>query len=649
MAGSQRASTISDDPLIHTLEYTVVGASSHANPYRPERILEDNPNDPASRWSAEVKSPGKTWIVLKLKFPSLLASITFRKYYKPHPCNLNEFEVWTGSSQDRFQIQLRDKLKDNDEAEIFFLHNEEGSHSLPSVPCQFVKIVPLSSHAPKFNASIWNVVLRGIDDAGRIQELNTALQETKERESMRIVMKFLRQRGLEDATSRIQKATRVPLEDPVMSRLYSTVVNDMDYEAAELVVEDIAAKGGFSSCLRSSNPRALWRKLDPASKTGTSSIPCPRRGHAIVLGPNQHIYLLGGCNGTTELSDFWRFDIVTQQWHLISADTHKESGPGARAGHTMNFDPRTGSIFVFGRHVDVNRCSEMKKDAEQASDVSVPPDFFRYTHCRYKKATWERLSMDTLADGGPGLLSGHRTVIDSDSQMLYVFGGKISAKQRAPIYSGLYRYDIAARTWKMIFDDKIRGGPLLSRTDHGLVFDSSVRTLCTFGGTRDGAQLADIWTIRLSSGEASPAIESMSKLPMAPGVCQASILHGDIGEIRVFVPPRSASRVPSVWSLGDSWETWRVLETEVEDATLLSTRPTDSSQSACKGIQQGTFDVVYDGESNRHYLFGNDGLWSMNLRSPSSDEAIRKCRFILRKQRQAVSDVPHTNAKSDFA
>jgi hypothetical protein len=45
----------------------------------------------------------------------------------------------------------------------------------------------------------------------------------------------------------------------------------------------------------------------------------------------------------------------------------------------------------------------------------------------------------------------HQMVVDSDAQMLYVFGGKQSApSDRSPTYSGLFRYDILRAKWTMI-------------------------------------------------------------------------------------------------------------------------------------------------------------------------------------------------------
>ncbi|CAG2179987.1 unnamed protein product, partial [Oppiella nova] len=40
-----------------SLSYTIHAVSSYAQSYHPNRILEDNPNDPSSRWCSESAVP----------------------------------------------------------------------------------------------------------------------------------------------------------------------------------------------------------------------------------------------------------------------------------------------------------------------------------------------------------------------------------------------------------------------------------------------------------------------------------------------------------------------------------------------------------------------------------------------------------------
>lgn len=50
--------------------------------------------------------------------------------------------------------------------------------------------------------------------------------------------------------------------------------------------------------------------------------PGVRGGHQMCIDCSEgKIYLLGGWNGTVELSDFWCYKIKEEKWELIEADT----------------------------------------------------------------------------------------------------------------------------------------------------------------------------------------------------------------------------------------------------------------------------------------------------------------------------------------
>ncbi|KZO98807.1 hypothetical protein CALVIDRAFT_596427 [Calocera viscosa TUFC12733] len=642
MESVQVASTSASKPLVHELEFTVVAASSYSSPYRPERILENNRYDPASRWSTEIKIPGEAWILLKLKKVAVLSSITFRKHYKPHPCNLHEFELWAGPSEDHLQLRIESNLKDNDEDELFqFAHSESGDVKYDQ-PIRFIKIVPISARMPKYNASIWNVVVDGIDDPAYIRKASTSLQDSREREGLRLVMKFLRQRGLERVNRHIEDATSILQENPLVSGLYDAVVNRMDYEAAESTLGEIGTRDGFLSYLKRCSPRACWRRMGAVSAPGPADAPCNRGGHTMCLDHGhhgRHIYLLGGVDGVRELPDFWSYDIHAERWRVLSLHTQADGGPGARVGHAMTYDRRTNSIFVLGRYIDTKPYQNSADDAEQPKSERFPSDFFRFKTAGHNKGTWEKLSIDTQAEGGPGLLYGHRMVVDCDSQRMWVFGGEVVSRQRGRIYSGLYCYDIAARSWKMAFDDKIRGGPILSRKDHSMLFDETTKMIYIFGGTRDGAQLSDVWAVNVSSGLATPLQDSVPNLGVVFGGCQRSILDQESSEIRLFTDSRSSRHLPSVWRCSTMSGMWQPLELEAIDGSLTSSLANDSTHLAQHSYSfQTAFDAVYDNETKQHFVFGGGtnsgpgGLWVVNLQSPSSDEAVRRCRFLLRRQ-----------------
>ena len=53
--------------------------------------------------------------------------------------------------------------------------------------------------------------------------------------------------------------------------------------------------------------------------------------------------------------------------------------------------------------------------------------------------------------GGPSLIFDHQMVIDPESQMIYVFGGRIVDGNWDEVkYSGLYSYNIRTSRWKLL-------------------------------------------------------------------------------------------------------------------------------------------------------------------------------------------------------
>ena len=70
----------------------------------------------------------------------------------------------------------------------------------------------------------------------------------------------------------------------------------------------------------------------------------------------QVIYLIGGWDGMTDLSDFWAFSAETNQWTCLSRDTEQDGGPCARSCHKMCLDGKRKLIYTLGRYLD----SEMR-------------------------------------------------------------------------------------------------------------------------------------------------------------------------------------------------------------------------------------------------------------------------------------------------
>lgn len=101
------------------------------------------------------------YLILKLRYPSIIETITFGKYEKTHICNLKKFKIYGGMT-DICSLELLDGgMKNDSTPETFTLKPVIDGHN---VPCKFIKIVPLQCWGPSFNFSIWFVELMGIND-----------------------------------------------------------------------------------------------------------------------------------------------------------------------------------------------------------------------------------------------------------------------------------------------------------------------------------------------------------------------------------------------------------------------------------------------------------------------------------------------------
>lgn len=122
----------------------------------------------------------KQFIILKLDKPSILRKMHFGKYHKAHPCNLKDFKVYGSQSCKESRSStwvriLRGGLRNDAQPEVFDTRwtNNEG---VP-FPVRYVKLVPLATHSPNFNFSVWHVALEGISDRYTVERVTNEHQE----------------------------------------------------------------------------------------------------------------------------------------------------------------------------------------------------------------------------------------------------------------------------------------------------------------------------------------------------------------------------------------------------------------------------------------------------------------------------------------
>ena len=309
---------IEDSMPLEKLHYEVHAWSSYSAAYHPKSVTVDRPTDQSSRWSSGNNNQMQ-FITLKLDRPCLLKTITFGKYHKVHVCNLKEFKVLGGLNSEHMVELLHSGLRNDDEPETFQLKYKTEEVLFP---CRYVKIVPLQAWGANFNYSIWYVQLKGVNDANILEEVQAEYKVYCEHQAMRLCLKHIRQNRLMDLFNQLQRQTSSQLEHPLLRELYHALVSQGSFDAAESMLERALEMGMFDDYLSSCDYKAIWTRIAP--KDEKTALPCMRGGHQMCIDSEaDHIYLFGGWDGTKDLSDLWRYSLVSGEWVCLTNDAKK--------------------------------------------------------------------------------------------------------------------------------------------------------------------------------------------------------------------------------------------------------------------------------------------------------------------------------------
>uniref|UniRef100_A0A8D9A7M5 Muskelin n=1 Tax=Cacopsylla melanoneura TaxID=428564 RepID=A0A8D9A7M5_9HEMI len=386
------------------LEYNIHSYSSYSTTYVPENIKVDKSNDQSSRWSSDSNFP-RQYLVLKLDRPAIVKSITFGKFEKMHVCNLKKFKIFGGMDENT-TIELLDwGLKNDSNSETFDLKHSLGEGQFP---CSYIRIEPIQSWGPSFNFSVWYVELRGDDDRTRVKRAGQWLEQYRDLEITKLCMKYFRQKNQMEIYNALQSATGITLEHPLLTQLFNILVHDGDYEQVEQLMTNAIHNDYLAWYISQQDYRPCWSRVStPGPRPGM------RGGHQMVLDPlTQTVYLLGGWDGTQDLSDLWSYSIRESQWTLICPNVEYVGGPTPRSCHKLCLDPERRQIFVLGRYLDQQlRQPEFLKS-----------DFYQYD---IDLNIWTLISWDTSSVGGPRLIFDHQMCLDSKHSKIFVFGGRV--------------------------------------------------------------------------------------------------------------------------------------------------------------------------------------------------------------------------------
>ncbi|KAF9473394.1 galactose oxidase [Pholiota conissans] len=626
---------------------------------------------------------------------------------------MKELKVSIGISEDHMTEVLHASLKNDVNPETFALKHVNSAGVV--FPTQYIKIVPIAAHGQNFHISIWHVSLTGITDLNYVEKVRQNYDEFREASVLRYVLKHLRQRRLLTPYQSILSRANIRLEHPLITEFHESLVLQGDWSKSEKLLDSMTAAGLFDKHVMSmSQPQAVWTQLNGTDHDGDT--PPARGGHGMCIdAENDMIYLLGGWNGEKSLDDFWVYSIKEDRWTVLShSTTDEDNAPGPRSCHKMVFDTKTGAIYVLGRLADDDglrlpdiavsrapptpggsRQSSAQQDASASAGAeidgassstpkSLTSEFYRYHTRGELEGKWDCLSTDAASSGGPPLIFDHQMVVDSEAQMIYVFGGRVNdGDWNTTRFSGLYSYNIATSKWKTLqqpLADPLHGSQVIpSRFGHSMVFDPPSKTLYIFAGQRDDKFLSDMYSYNLNTGVATEIFSNFS-LTGGPEACftQRAVIDSELQEIYMFggltqIPTRmtrgsSQSNIQKQSMLSASLTTWMY---------RYGTRPgewmrilQDPRKSPGETPQSRyAHQIVYNPKTKSVFLHGGnagaevaaaaeervdravdgedidvvdveegaakkrlDDFWKMDLKRPGPEHIIRHAKFQIRRQ-----------------
>ncbi|KAF8070082.1 Muskelin N-terminus-domain-containing protein [Lyophyllum atratum] len=685
------------------LTYTIDRSSAHSGRYAAENILVDRSMDQASRWSGNSQGNSNQWILLRLQNLAVLRTVTFGKFHKPHPCNMKEFKLYVGTNSEHMSEVLHAGLKNDSIPETFPIKHLNNAGV--SFPTQYIKIVPMSAHGQSFHTSIWHVSMTGITNAAVVEQVRKKYDEYRETAALRHVLKHLRQRRLLTPYESIVSRSGFQLEHPLITKLHESVVLQGNWQRAEQLVSIISKAGLCDSYLHGTQPYAVWKQLRGTDPDG--DVPSPRGGHAMCIDPvNDMIYLFGGWDGEKSLDDFWVYSVKEDKWRVLSHSTSGEqNAPGARSCHKMVFDTKTGSIYLLGRLSDLDSARATNEGGTPGSsegtarDSSTPPvrafcsEFYRYHTRGMDSGKWDFLYFDTASSGGPPLVFDHQMVMDCETQILYVFGGRVVDGDWDSVkYSGLYSYNVRLSKWKLLqHPDSSNSSQTIipSRFGHSMVIEPSTRTLFIFAGQRDDKYLSDMYAYDIATNTATELYSNFSASG-GPDSCfsQRAVIDPNSRELYVFCGLTRSQQGGEITTLASESPNWLFRYSRRPGTwTQILSPPSYGSpkgvahhlaegESAEEPVARYAHQVVYNPNTKTVFMHGGnagivgqmehgrsradvpveegqkeerlDDLWQMTLIRVGSEEVVRRATYKIRQQQfqEMCEDAPPIKALS---
>uniref|UniRef100_A0A8B9HYD6 Uncharacterized protein n=1 Tax=Anser brachyrhynchus TaxID=132585 RepID=A0A8B9HYD6_9AVES len=192
--------------------------------------------------------------------------------------------------------------------------------------------------------------------------------------------------------------------------------------------------------------------------------PCDRYKHACVIC-REFVYLYGGRNATS-LRDFWRYDLVRNEWEMLD---YSRDGPEELEEHSMV--AYKGTLCIFGGMVD--SAFTQAKTPLWIYDT----DSARWTECCNVPAETESLA--------PTNRKGHSAVVYNSS--MYIYGGYLGIRG---ISQEFWSFHFDTRKWLCVSTSPHNSGPGPRHGHSAVVYQTG---MYLFGGLMGLSEQKDFW------------------------------------------------------------------------------------------------------------------------------------------------------------
>lgn len=230
-------------------------------------------------------------------------------------------------------------LKNDSTPEVFELKHK--TYENEDFPIVFLQVIPLLSYGPSFNFSIWFIELLGLEDDLIVCNTLRGYNEKKEKTTIRLILKHLRNKGHFEAFNALSRETDIQLEDQEITNLYQCLVDAGDFVTVEKIMEKLIDEGNVCEFIGKQKYKAKFTEVQTSQER-----PKSRTQAAYAYDEaRQLVYMFGGYDETNELNDFWVFNLIKSEWSPVESI----NGPSPRSGAKMVFDSVGNQLFITGR------------------------------------------------------------------------------------------------------------------------------------------------------------------------------------------------------------------------------------------------------------------------------------------------------------